>query len=34
MQLLRENTDLTQRVEELTERIEQLTEAIHSRVVA
>jgi uncharacterized membrane protein len=33
LQLLQENTDLTQRVAELSEKIEQLTEAIHSRVV-
>jgi uncharacterized membrane protein len=33
LQLLRENTDLTERVAELSERIERLTEAIHSRVV-
>ena len=33
LQLLRENTDLTQRVAELSQRIEQLTEAIHAKVV-
>jgi uncharacterized membrane protein len=33
LQLLQENTDLTERVAELSQRIERLTEAIHSRVV-